>query len=218
MEMSAEGHQGSFLDGSRGGEQRDDDSGERQGGGFDGMEGSGGEVFREYCVADLSAIRRGEAGIGLRWRTRGDVLRGKGTKVCAAVDCEGTEGLKSFEVDFRYVERGVDKRALVKVRLCKDCIAAAGWLSSSPEDKRGHEHEHKRSHKKRHEHRRHHKHEPKPKKSRTEDGSEQACIVVDDDNGDDDDDVDDSDERVDGKDTAAHEKEPSDQVEEQKDS
>jgi hypothetical protein len=48
------------------------------------------------------------------------VLEGKGQFICAALDCQATE-LCSYEVNFHYIEQGVKKNALVKVRLCGAC-------------------------------------------------------------------------------------------------
>lgn len=112
-------------------------------------------LYKEYAVADLRAVRAGGRGLGLRWRTRAEVLAGKGTAVCAALDCAGTHGLRSYEVDFRYNEAGVARRALVKVRLCRACAHAAGWR---------HKHRHHKHH-----HRHHSKHRHQRDKDRDED-------------------------------------------------
>ena len=76
-------------------------------------------LYREYCIADLSRYETGQ--IGLRWRTHREVVSGKGQFTCGA-RCKGGcvegRGLASFEVPFGYVEAGVKKQALVKVRLC----------------------------------------------------------------------------------------------------
>ena len=113
-------------------------------------------LYKEYAVADLRAVRAGGRGLGLRWRTRAEVLAGKGTAVCAALDCAGTHGLRSYEVDFRYNEAGVARRALVKVRLCRACAHAAGWRQ-------------KHHHKHHHHHRHHSKHRHHKDKDRDED-------------------------------------------------
>lgn len=77
------------------------------------------KLFKEYAIADLSRYRSGE--IGLRWRTKREVISGKGEFVCAARRCDERHGLQSFEVNFGYKEDGVKKNALVKVRVCYDC-------------------------------------------------------------------------------------------------
>lgn len=75
-------------------------------------------LFREYAIADLSRYK--ESRVGLRWRTQREVVSGKGQFICGCVGCEEQQELSSYEVPFGYVEAGVKKRALVKVRLCKE--------------------------------------------------------------------------------------------------
>ena len=77
------------------------------------------KLFKEYAVADLSRYR--ERKVALRWRTEKEVLVGKGQFVCGSRQCSGREGLTSWEVNFAYVEEGVRRSALVKVRLCGGC-------------------------------------------------------------------------------------------------
>lgn len=77
------------------------------------------KLFKEYAVADLSRYR--ERKVALRWRTEKEVLVGKGQFVCGSRLCSGREGLISWEVNFAYVEAGVRRNALVKVRLCSGC-------------------------------------------------------------------------------------------------
>ena len=117
-------------------------------------------LFKDFGVADLREARQGRSGIGLRWRTRGEVLRGKGSKICGALDCESTHGLRSYEVDFRYHEAGDGKRTLVKVRLCKKCARDVGW-------RKKHHHRH-------HHHHHHHKRKKPPKKRRREEEEQPA--------------------------------------------
>lgn len=76
-------------------------------------------LHKEYALGDLSRYKTGE--VGLRWRTEAEVLAGKGHFSCGAKHCQSTEGLTSFELPFGYVEHGVQKQALVKLRLCVDC-------------------------------------------------------------------------------------------------
>jgi len=45
----------------------------------------------------------------------------KGQFTCGNKHCDAKEGLKSFEVNFQYVEAGERKNALVKLRLCPEC-------------------------------------------------------------------------------------------------
>lgn len=59
--------------------------------------------------------------IGLRWRTEKEVIAGKGQFSCASKRCESMHNLHSYEVPFDYVEQGVAKNELVKVRVCINC-------------------------------------------------------------------------------------------------
>ncbi|TRY87265.1 hypothetical protein DNTS_001134 [Danionella cerebrum] len=54
------------------------------------------KLFKEYCIADLSRFKENKR-------------------------CEIQEGLKSWEVNFAYVEQGEKRNALVKLRLCPEC-------------------------------------------------------------------------------------------------
>lgn len=45
----------------------------------------------------------------------------RGQFFCGHKPCASKEGLRSYEVDFRYSEAGASRRALVKARLCEDC-------------------------------------------------------------------------------------------------
>ena len=76
-------------------------------------------LFKELCLADLSAYRQGR--VGLRWRTQEEVIAGKGDNSCANLTCSRTDALKSLELNFAYVETGERKNALVQVRLCRKC-------------------------------------------------------------------------------------------------
>mmetsp|Transcript_49040 Transcript_49040/g.123363 ORF Transcript_49040/g.123363 Transcript_49040/m.123363 type:complete len:328 (+) Transcript_49040:213-1196(+) len=76
-------------------------------------------LFKEYCLADLSHFKEGK--IGLRWRTQNEVFSGRGHFSCGNKACASSEGLVSYEVNFRYSEAGEEKNALVKLRLCRAC-------------------------------------------------------------------------------------------------
>merc|ERR1712048_652221 len=60
-------------------------------------------------------------GFAMRWRVEKEVQEGKGQFVCGARKCEERKGLRSWEVNFKYVEEGETKNALVKLRLCPEC-------------------------------------------------------------------------------------------------
>mmetsp|Transcript_7300 Transcript_7300/g.10024 ORF Transcript_7300/g.10024 Transcript_7300/m.10024 type:complete len:178 (-) Transcript_7300:244-777(-) len=89
----------------------------------------GQQLFRDYAII---RFRRKEKKLGLRWRSRKDVLSGKGKTVCGNEKCGATDGvrdkhkglrsqLRNFEVKFGYAEQDQPKCALIKVKLCKRC-------------------------------------------------------------------------------------------------
>ncbi|KAM3859966.1 protein FRA10AC1 [Diretmus argenteus] len=77
------------------------------------------KLFKEYCIADLSRYKDNK--FGFRWRIENEVVSGKGQFQCGNKRCEKQEGLKSWEVNFAYVEHGEKRNALVKLRLCPEC-------------------------------------------------------------------------------------------------
>lgn len=76
-------------------------------------------LFKEYCICDLSRYK--ESKVAMRWRTENEVRDGKGQFVCGSRKCGEAEMLRSWEVNFAYLEDGAKRNALVKVRLCPDC-------------------------------------------------------------------------------------------------
>ncbi|KAG8435214.1 hypothetical protein GDO86_013237 [Hymenochirus boettgeri] len=77
------------------------------------------KLFKEYCIADLSKYKENK--FGFRWRVEKEVISGKGQFCCGNKACDEKEGLKSWEVNFGYVEHGEKRNALVKLRLCPEC-------------------------------------------------------------------------------------------------
>jgi len=75
-------------------------------------------LYREYALADIS--RPGQ--IGLRWRTKQEVLDGRGERTCGNKRCLASKDLSTIEVPFAYTEAGVSKKELVKLRLCPVCL------------------------------------------------------------------------------------------------
>ncbi|KAK2536053.1 Fra10ac1 [Columba livia] len=71
------------------------------------------KLFKEYCIADLSRYKENK--FGFRWRHEKEVISGKGQFSCGNKHCDEKEGLKSWEVNFGYVEHGEKKNALVKL-------------------------------------------------------------------------------------------------------
>ncbi|NXF99388.1 F10C1 protein, partial [Sakesphorus luctuosus] len=77
------------------------------------------KLFKEYCIADLSRYKENK--FGFRWRHEKEVISGKGQFSCGNKHCDEQTGLKSWEVNFGYVEHGEKRNALVKLRLCPEC-------------------------------------------------------------------------------------------------
>lgn len=79
------------------------------------------QLFKEYCLADLSRVDQPNAPIGLRWRTESEVVNGRGQFSCGSLSCQEKGDLTSWELPFGYTEAGERKMALVKLRLCRAC-------------------------------------------------------------------------------------------------
>ncbi|KAM3912963.1 protein FRA10AC1 homolog [Leptodactylus fuscus] len=77
------------------------------------------KLFKEYCIADLSRYKENK--FGFRWRVEKEVVSGKGQFFCGNKRCDEKEGLKSWEVNFGYMEQEEKRNALVKLRLCPEC-------------------------------------------------------------------------------------------------
>jgi protein FRA10AC1 len=74
-------------------------------------------LYKEFALADLS--RPGQ--LGLRWRTKQEVVDGRGELGCGNLQCRSSEKLVTMEVPFSYTENGAAKKELVKLRLCSTC-------------------------------------------------------------------------------------------------
>lgn len=92
------------------------------------------KLFKEYCIADLT--RHKENKIALRWRTEAEVVAGTGQFVCGSRKCQEKDMLRSWEVNFAYLEQGERKNALVKVRLCPEHSSQLNYTSKKREIKR----------------------------------------------------------------------------------
>jgi len=57
----------------------------------------------------------------MRWRQEKEVVTGKGQFVCGNKKCSERKKLKTWEVNFGYIEHNEKKNALVKCRLCFEC-------------------------------------------------------------------------------------------------
>lgn len=72
----------------------------------------------------------------MRWRIEKEVFSGKGQFICGNKTCDKREGLKSYEVNFAYVEGGEQKNALVKLRLCPECAVMLNYYNDKKSKKR----------------------------------------------------------------------------------
>ena len=52
---------------------------------------------------------------GLRWRTKAEVVGGRGQFSCGCKGCDKRQQLASYELPFSYKEAGQQRQALVKV-------------------------------------------------------------------------------------------------------
>ena len=52
----------------------------------------------------------------MRWRIKQEVLDGKGQFMCGNKRCREKENLRTWEMNFAYIEHGEKKNALVKLR------------------------------------------------------------------------------------------------------
>ena len=68
------------------------------------------KLFKEYCITDLSRYKENK--VAMRWRTEKEVEDGKGQFSCGNRKCNEKESLRSWEVNFGYVEHGEKKNAL----------------------------------------------------------------------------------------------------------
>ena len=76
-------------------------------------------VLVRFALSDLSGCKSGK--IGLRWRTKDEVIAGKGQLMCGSILCSSKIDLHGYEIPFQYVESNETKLELVKVRLCSSC-------------------------------------------------------------------------------------------------
>ena len=60
--------------------------------------------------------------IAMRWRIEKEVVSGKGQFSCGNKRCDADAKLRSWEVNFAYVEHGEKKNALVKLSEMKPVL------------------------------------------------------------------------------------------------
>lgn len=71
------------------------------------------KLFKEYCISDLTYYKENK--IALRWRIEKEVVLGKGQFICGNKTCQEQEHLRTWEVNFAYIEKGEKKNALIKL-------------------------------------------------------------------------------------------------------
>jgi protein FRA10AC1 len=60
----------------------------------------------------------------MRWRIEKELIEGKGQFICGDKRCTNRENLKSWEVNFAYMEKDEKKNALVKLRKFIVCFSS----------------------------------------------------------------------------------------------
>ena len=95
----------------------------------DGWGRSLAETYDSSLTKDfgLSAVAP-DGRLGIRWRTRREVINGKGQYTCGMLDCDAVVSLSTFEVPFAYSDAGrpsIQAAALVRLRLCGLCAMRA---------------------------------------------------------------------------------------------
>lgn len=88
-------------------------------------------LYKELALVDLESVRV-DGSVGLRWRTKDEVVHGKGSIVCGSLKCT-SPAVNTLEVPFRYEEHGLEKTELVKVKVCSPCAKII--LRCSPQHK-----------------------------------------------------------------------------------
>ncbi|CAG0882085.1 unnamed protein product [Cyprideis torosa] len=94
------------------------------------------KLFHEYGICDLRYHQLGK--VAIRWQTEAEVVSGKGQFTCAEKFCKNkeTSSLRTWEVNFAYVEKGEKRNTLVKLRLCPECSVKLNYKSQRREVKK----------------------------------------------------------------------------------
>lgn len=92
------------------------------------------KLFKEYCICDLSLYKKSK--VAMRWQTESEMVGGKGQFVCGSRTCDKTKHLRTWEVNFSYMEHGDKKNTLVKLRLCTKCSNKLNYKHKKKEVKR----------------------------------------------------------------------------------
>eukprot|EP01130_Rhizamoeba_saxonica_P002595 TRINITY_DN1236_c0_g1_i2.p1 TRINITY_DN1236_c0_g1~~TRINITY_DN1236_c0_g1_i2.p1 ORF type:complete len:136 (+),score=21.86 TRINITY_DN1236_c0_g1_i2:766-1173(+) len=91
------------------------------------------KLFKNFCLGDLS--RYNEGMVGLMWRTKKQVIEGKGQFSCGNIHCDTRDSLSSYELPFNYRENNERKRALVKIRVCPPCSEKLNYKANQKKRK-----------------------------------------------------------------------------------
>lgn len=55
----------------------------------------------------------------MRWQTENEMVNGKGQFICSNKTCDETKHMRTWEVNFSYMEHGEKKNTLVKLSMFK---------------------------------------------------------------------------------------------------
>ena len=91
-------------------------------------------LYKEFVVIDLS--RYTTLSYGLRWRTKTEVKKGKGERTCGNLTCNSESNLHAYELLFAYVEKKMNKKCLVKVKVCPECAVKVFYAKKKEIEKR----------------------------------------------------------------------------------
>jgi len=108
----------------------------------------------------------------MRWRQEKEVVTGKGQFECAGKKCSERKKLRTWEVNFGYIEQNVKKNALVKCRLCFECSYKLNYHHKKKELKRNKKKKKSKKKKKR-------RSRSSSTSSSSEDSSDETCKLKD---------------------------------------
>lgn len=58
----------------------------------------------------------------MRWQTENEMVSGKGQFICGNKTCGETKHMRTWEVNFSYMEHGEKKNTLVKLSMFNSCF------------------------------------------------------------------------------------------------
>merc|ERR1712130_167393 len=113
------------------------------------------ELNKEYGIVDLKGYKKGK--IGIRWRTKEEVLSGNGYRICGEAKCEKHKELNTFLAPFVYLEHGEYKHCDIKLRLCDECGLKLNYKTDKKQRKKERKRKRKRDRSRHKKHRKKHK-------------------------------------------------------------